>query len=82
MKVFIHIIVGVCLRAFLYFSRYKQLISNLLLFPISAYSFSSIRENYIYSLMKSTNKTSPLFQSNNTFIVSKYTKFIIFSLLI
>lgn len=70
MKVILHIIIGVCLRVLLYFSQYKKIFSELLLFPMSAYSFSSLKENYVYSLLKTTTPSSPSFQSKNTFIVS------------
>lgn len=69
MKVILHIILGICLRVLLYFSQYKKIFADLLLFPMSAYSFSSLKENFVYSLLKSPTPF-PAFQSNNTFIVS------------
>lgn len=67
MKAFIHLVIGIALRVLIYFSNYQKLLSQLIIFDNAPYSFNSLRENYFYTLFKST--TSQLLNSENVFIV-------------
>ena len=72
MKVILHLIIGTCLRILVYFSKFRTMLTDLFLFPISAYSFSSLKENYVYSLFKSNSLPSKTFTTNHSFIVCHF----------
>jgi hypothetical protein len=64
-SVFIHLALGALFRILFYYSKYKNTLSDLLLFPSSPYNYNNLRENYFYNLFSSPHSS---FYSPNTFI--------------
>ena len=64
-NILIHLIIGAIFRILFYYSKYKNTLSDLLLFHSSPYNYNNLRENYFYNLFLSPHSS---YYSPNTFI--------------
>ena len=64
-NILIHLIIGTIFRILFYYSKYKNTLSDLLLFHSSPYNYNNLRENYFYNLFLSPHSS---YYSPNTFI--------------